>query len=147
METYGIGGTEVKGDASEAISEIQQNRTLMIEKLTAEAPVKPQIVQGITKIDEVFENFKPNVDVEFQDSEGASRQETLKFGNLADFGIKGITAQSEFLQNLTMQKEQLQKVIKQLKSNKMMRKALENGETKLALLNSIYAMIKEIEQA
>ena len=147
METYGIGGTEVKGDASEAISEIQQNRTLMIEKLTADAPVKPQVVQGITKIDEVFENFKPNVDVEFQDSEGASRQETLKFGNLADFGIKGITAQSEFLQNLTMQKEQLQKVIKQLKSNKMMRKALENGETKLALLNSIYAMIKEIEQA
>ena len=147
METYGIGGTEVKGDASEAISEIQQNRTLMIEKLTAAAPVKPQIVQGITKIDEVFETFKPNVDVEFQDSEGVSRQETLKFGNLADFGIKGITAQSEFLQNLTMQKEQLQKVIKQLKSNKMMRKALENGETKMALLNSIYAMIKEIEQA
>ena len=147
METYGIGGTEVKGDASEAISEIQQNRTLMIEKLTADAPVKPQIVQGITKIDEVFEHFKPHVDLEFQDSEGVSRQETLKFGNLADFGIKGITAQSEFLQNLTMQKDQLHKVIKQLKSNKMMRKALENGETKLALLNSIYAMIKEIEQA
>ncbi|MCX6252208.1 MAG: type VI secretion system contractile sheath small subunit [Bacteroidetes bacterium] len=147
MDTYGIGGTEVKGDASEAISEIQQNRTLMIEKLTADAPVKPQIVQGITKIEEVFEHFKPKIDVEFQDSEGVSRQETLKFGNLADFGIKGITAQSEFLQNLTMQKEQLQKVIKQLKSNKMMRKALENGETKLALLNSIYAMIKEIEQA
>jgi predicted component of type VI protein secretion system len=147
METYGIGGTEVKGDASEAISEIQQNRTLMIQKLTAEPPVKPQVVQGLTKIDDVFENFKPNVAVEFQDSEGASRRETLKFGNLADFGIKGITAQSEFLQNLTMQKEQLQKIIKQLKSNKMMRKALENGETKQALLNSIYAMIKEIEQA
>jgi predicted component of type VI protein secretion system len=147
METYGIGGTEVKGDASEAISEIQQNRTLMIEKLTADAPVKPEIVQGITKIDEVFEHFKPNIALEFQDSEGVSRQETLRFGNLADFGIKGITAQSEFLQNLTMQKEQLQKVVKQLKSNKMMRKALENGETKLALLNSIYSMIKEIEQA
>jgi hypothetical protein len=147
METYGIGGTEVKGDASEAISEIQQNRTLMIQKLTADAPVKPQIVQGLTKIDEVFDHFKPNIDLEFQDSEGVSRQESLKFGNLADFGVKGITAQSEFLQNLTMQKEQLNKVIKQLKSNKMMRKALENGETKLALLNSIYAMIKEIEQA
>jgi predicted component of type VI protein secretion system len=147
METYGIGGTEVKGDASEAISEIQQNRTLMIEKLTADTPVKPQIVEGVTKIDEVFEKFKPHVDLEFQDSEGVSRQETLKFGNLADFGIKGITAQSEFLQNLTMQKDQLHKVIKQLKSNKMMRKALENGETKLALLNAIYAMMKEIEQA
>jgi len=147
MQTYGIGGTEVKGDASEAISEIQQNRTLLVEKLSAEAPVKPEIVQGLTKIEEVFDHFKPQVGVEFQDSEGVSRQETLKFGNLADFGIKGITAQSEFLQDLTMQKEQLQKIIKQLKSNKMMRKALENPETKQAMLNSIYAMIKEIEQA
>jgi len=147
MQTYGIGGTEVKGDASEAISEIQQNRTLLIEKLSAEPPVKPEVVQGLTKIDEVFDHFKPNVGIEFQDSEGVSRQETLRFGNLADFGIKGITAQSEFLQNLTMQKEQLQKIIKQLKSNKMMRKALENPETKQALLNSIYAMIKEIQQA
>ena len=146
MQTYGIGGTEVKGDASEAISEIQQNRTLLVEKLSAEAPVKPEVVQGLTNIDEVFNHFKPQVGVEFQDSEGVSRQETLKFGNLADFGIKGITAQSEFLQNLTMQKEQLHKIIKQLKSNKMMRKALENSETKQAMLNSIYAMIKEIEQ-
>jgi predicted component of type VI protein secretion system len=147
METYDIGGSEVKGDASEAISEIQQNRTLFVEKLTAEAPVKPEIVQGLTKIDEVFEHFKPRIDVDFQDSEGVSRQENLSFSGLADFGVKGITAQSEFLQNLTMQKEQLQKIIKQLKSNKMMRKALENPETKQALLNSIYAMIKEIEKA
>ncbi len=147
METYGIGGTEVRGDASEAISEIQQNRTLFIEKLTGDAPVKPQIVQGLTKVEEVFDHFKPQADVEFQDSEGVSRQETLKFGNLADFGVKGITAQSAFLQDLTMQKDQLQKIIRQLKSNKMMRKALENPETKQAMLNAIYSMIREIEQA
>ena len=108
METYGIGGTEVKGDANEAISEIQQNRTLMIQKLTADPPVKPQVVQGLTKIDDVFDHYKPNIAVEFQDSEGVTREETLKFGNLADFGIKGIPAQSEFLQNLAIQKAQLQ---------------------------------------
>jgi CRISPR/Cas system-associated protein Csx1 len=147
MDTYDIGGSEVKGDASEAISEIQQNRTLLVESLTANPPVKPEIVQGLTKIDEVFDHFKPQIGIDFQDSEGVSREEKLNFRSLADFGVKGITAQSEFLQNLTMQKEQLQKIIKQLKSNKMMRKALENAETKQALLNSIYAMIKEIEKA
>jgi len=147
MQTYGIGGTEVKGDTSEAISEIQQNRTLFVEKLTADAPVKPQIAQGLTKVDEVFEYFKPQIDMEFENSEGVTRQETLNFKGLADFGVKGITAQSEFLQNLTMQKDQLHKIIKQLKSNKMIRKAIENPETKQALLNSIYSMIKEIEQA
>lgn len=147
MDTYNIGGSEVKGDASEAISEIQQNRSLLIEKLTADPPVKPEIVSGLTNIDEVFDHYKPHIGIDFQDSEGVTRQESLSFGSLANFGVKGITAQSEFLQNLTMQKEQLQKIIKQLKSNKMMRKALENPETKQSLLNSIYAMIREIEKA
>jgi predicted component of type VI protein secretion system len=147
METYGIGGTEVKGDASEAVADIPQNRTLMIEKLTAEPPVKPQIVEGLTTIDDVFNHFKPSVDVEFEDAEGRSKEEQLSFRSLADFGTKGIVAQSKFLQDLTMQKDQYLKIIKQLKSNKLLRKALENPESRQAVLNAIYAMSKEIEQA
>jgi len=144
---YGIGGTEAKGDASEAISDIPQNRTLMVEKLTAEPPIKPEIVEGLTSIDDVFTHFQPQVDVEFNDSEGVSRDEKLSFRNLADFGTKGIVAQSQFLQDLTAQKEQFFKIIKQLKSNKLLRKALENADTKEATLNAIYALIKEIEEA
>jgi len=147
MQMYGIGGTEAKGDASEAISDIPQNRTLMAEKFTAEPPVKPEIVEGLTSIDDVFNHFKPEVEVEFNDSEGTGRDEKLSFNNLADFGTKGIVAQSEFLQDLTVQKEQFFKIIKQLKSNKLLRKALENEETKEATLNAIYALIKEIDQA
>jgi hypothetical protein len=147
METYGIGGTEVKGDASEAITEIPQNRTLLIEKLTAEPPVKPQIVEGLTSIDDVFNHFRPTVGVDFEDAEGKSKEEKLSFHNLADFGTKGIIAQSATLQDLNMQKDQYLKIIKQLKSNKLLRKALENPETRQAVLNAIYAMSKEIEQA
>lgn len=145
MATYGIGGTEVKGDASEAISEIQQNKTLLIEKLTKDPPIKPEVTEGLTSIDDVFENFSPNVEMEFQDSEGATRKENLKFNNLGDFGVKGITNQSEFLKNLTAQKEQNQKIVKQLKTNKLLKKALENEESKAALLNAINALIKELE--
>jgi hypothetical protein len=147
METYGIGGTEVKGDASEAILEIPQNRTLMIEKLTAEPPVKPEIVEGLTGIDDVFNHFRPSIDVEFEDSEGRSKQEQLSFHNLADFGTKGIVAQSTILKDMTIQKEQYFKIIKQLKSNNLLRKALANPESRQAILNAIYAMSKEIEQA
>ena len=145
MQEYGIGGTEVKGDASEAFAEIPQNRTLFIEKLTNEAPVKPQITQGLKTVDEVFEHFSPQLGIDFEDSEGAGVQETLMFSNLADFGVKGITAQSEFLKDLTIQKEQYYKIIKQLKSNKLLKKALENAETKAALLKAIYPLIKELE--
>ena len=147
MQNYGIGGTQVQGDASEAISEIAQNRTLMVEKLTADAPFKPEIVDGLTSIDDVFNHFSPTIDVEFEDSEGVSNEEALSFNGLADFGVKGITAQSKFLKDLTSQKDQFIKITKQLKSNKLLRKALENNETKEAMLNTIYALVKEIEEA
>jgi hypothetical protein len=147
MDEYGIGGTEVKGDASEAILEISQNRTLMIEKLTAESPVKPEIVEGLTSIDDVFNHFRPAIDIDFEDTEGKSKEEKLTFHNLADFGTKGIVAQSSVLKDLKIQKEQYFKIIKQLKSNNLLRKALANPETRQAILNAIYAMSKEIEQA
>jgi len=147
MDTYGIGGTEVKGDASEAISEIPQNRTLMIEKFTIDPPVKPEIIEGLTSIDDVFNHFKPAIEVEFDDTQGKSKTEKLSFNGLADFGTKGIIAQSAMLKDLTMQKEQYFRIIKQLKSNNLLRKALTNPETRQAILNAIYAMSKEIEQA
>ena len=147
MQEYSIGGQEVKGDASEAISDIPQNRTLMVEKLTSDAPIKPEVVSDLKNIDEVFEHFKPKVEVDFEDSEGGTKAEALQFRGLSDFGVKGITAQSGFLKDLANQKEQSYKIIKQLKSNKMLRKALDNEETKEALLNSMYALIKEIEDA
>jgi hypothetical protein len=147
MAIYDIGGSEVKADANEAMSELPQNRTLMVEQLTKEPPIKPEIVEGLKSIDEVFEHFSPEVEMEFHDSEGGSRKETLHFRNLGDFGVKGITNQSEFLKSLTAQKEQNQKIIKQLKTNKFLQKALENEEYKAALLNSINALIKELKDS
>jgi predicted component of type VI protein secretion system len=147
MAIYDIGGSEVKGDASEAMSELPQNRTLVVEKLTKDPPVKPEIVEGLKSIDEVFEHFSPSIEMEFHDSEGGSRKETLNFRNLGDFGIKGITDQSEFLKDLTANKEQNQKIIKQLKTNKLLQKSLENEEYKAALLNAINALIRELNEA
>jgi predicted component of type VI protein secretion system len=146
MLEYGIGGTEVKGDASEAFAEIPQNRTLLCEKLTDEPPVKPQIIGDMQTIDDVFEHFKPKVNVEFEDNEGAQKQESLSFKGLSDFGVKGITAQSDFLNNLDIEKEQYQKIIKQLKSNRLLRKTLENQASKTDLLHVIFALIKELEE-
>jgi hypothetical protein len=146
MLEYGIGGTEVQGDASEAFADIPLNRTLLCEKLTGDAPIKPKIVDGLQTIDDVFEHYKPKVAVEFEDSDGAKKDETLTFKGLSDFGIKGITAQSDFLQSLSIEKEQYQKIIKQLKSNQLLRKTLENPETKADLLAVMYALIKELEE-
>ena len=44
---YEIGGNEIKVDASEGIADIPENRTLLIEKLTADDPVNPEVVQNL----------------------------------------------------------------------------------------------------
>ena len=94
VEKYSIGGVVAETEAFEAFADIPQNRVLMAEKLTIESAAKPEIVEGLTSIEHVFEHFKPKVQVDFEDEEGASKKEELRFANLGDFGIKGITAQS-----------------------------------------------------
>lgn len=145
MAEYGIGGTEVKTDASEAFADIPQNRTLMAEKLTKDAPVKPKIVHGIQTVEQVFDHYKPEIGVDFQDADGITKKETLRFTNLGDFGVKGITEQSEFLKDNTTQKDEYQKIIKQLKSNKILKSALSDADAKAALLDAIYSMIAELK--
>ncbi len=145
-ETYGIGGTEVKSDANEAFADIPQNRTLMVEKLTADPPVKPEVLTGLKTIDEVFEHFQPEVDVEFENADGVEVKETLKFANLGDFGAKGITRQSKFLQDLDTEKDQCVKIAKQLKTNKILKSAITDPEAKQSILDAIRALLTELEE-
>lgn len=144
-DNYGIGGNEVKTDASEAFADIPQNRTLMAEKLTKDAPVKPEIVHGLQTVEQVFEHYKPNVSIDFEDADGVTKKETLSFKNLGDFGVKGITEQSEFLKDKASQKEEYFRIIKQLKSNKILKTALADPDAKKALLDAIQGMVAELE--
>jgi len=146
LSNYGIGGNEVKLDADEAIVAIPQNRTLVAQKLTVDAPVKPELVEGITSIEKAFEHFKPEVKVNFETADGATKVEALNFKNLGDFGIKGITSQSSFLSDLETEKDQYQKIIRQLKSNKILKTALEDDEAKQALLESLGTLINELKE-
>jgi hypothetical protein len=147
IEPYGIGGTEVKTDAYEAFADIPQNRVLLAEKLTQDPPVKPEIVEGLTNIEEVFTHYKPKVDMSFETEEGAMRRETLHFRDLSDFGVKGITAQSEYLSDVHLKQLQYQKIIRQLKSNKLLKQALSGKESKEHLIGALRSLIQELETA
>lgn len=144
-DSYGIGGNEVKTDASEAFADIPQNRTLMAEKLTKDAPVKPEVVHGLQTVSDVFAHYKPELNLDFEDAEGGSKKETLNFRGLEDFGVKGIINQSEFLKSNAVQKDEYLKVIKQLKSNKILKAALTDPDAKQALLDAIQGMVTELQ--
>jgi len=145
LSNKGIGGNEVPLNTSEAIFEIPQNRTLLAQKLTANDPVKPELVEGLNTIERVFEHFKPEIKVDFEDTEGSVKMENLRFKNLGDFGTKGITGQSNFLSGLETEKDQYQKIIKQLKTNKILKAAFEDPDAKKGFLDTLRLLIKELE--
>ena len=147
IEPYGIGGVEVKTDAFEAFADIPQNRVLLAEKLTKDPPVKPEIITGLTDIDSVFEHFAPEVNIEFETEEGTLRRERLHFEGLENFGTKGITAQSPYLNELNAKQLQYHKMIRQLKTNKLLKQALANKETKENVIKALQALIAELDTA
>lgn len=146
MNTYGIGGNEVPQNANEAITDIPENRTLLIEKLTSAPAVSPEVVEGLKMIEEVFEQYKPKVEIEFKDKAGQFAKEELNFQSLGDFGAEGLSRQSNFLKNLTAEREEYQKIIKQLKSNNVLRKVISDPDQKEAFLKAIQALIQELKQ-
>lgn len=145
IDSVGIGGNEVKGDASEALNDIPQNRTLIAGKLTPNAPVKPEVVEGLKTVEDVFEHFEPELKVPFEDKDGGTVNETLKFENLGDFGKNGIIKNSLFLKELEIESDQYKKIIKQLKTNKILKSALEDEDAKKSLVATLDALIEEIK--
>jgi hypothetical protein len=142
---YQVGGNEIKVDANEAINEIQHNKTMLVSQLTSEEPIQPEAIGGLTTIDEVFRHFKPTVGVTMTNMEGVSVNETMKFGKLDDFTPKGIIRQSEFLNKMKIQQEQYGKIMKQLKSNKVLQTMLADPETKGALIDVLKNVAAELE--
>ncbi len=144
---YGIGGNEVKVDANESIADIPSNRTLLVQKLTDDVPVAPEAVYGLQTVEEVFEKFEPTVKLEHKDEEGNDVKESMTFRNLGDFDVKKIKENSSFLQKLDVEKEQNVKIARQLSSNRALLKALENPETRAAIVELLENSINEIEAA
>jgi predicted component of type VI protein secretion system len=95
----------------------------------------------------VFKTFKPEVEVEFQNSEGAPVKENLKFHSVADFSPKNITQNSNMLGELSLQQEQYAKMQKQLSSNKVLQKALKDEATRLAILDAIEQALSDLQNA
>ena len=146
LYNYGIGGNEVKLDASEAIQDIQGNKTLITQKLTDEDPLNPTAVYDLKTVEDVFNHFKPRVSLELEDKQGQTINEELSFKHLGDFTAKNITEQSAFLKDLNIQKEQYAKIVKQLKSNKVLKSILENPETRDAFVNILQSLSDELAE-
>ena len=142
----GIATTILAPDAvGEGFVEISPNKTLFIQKLTYDDPIKPEIVEDLQKIEDVFAHFKPNCDVELDKEDGSTTKENFQFGGLGDFDVKNLTNQSDYLKNLNLENDSHLKIMKQLKSNKSLKNVIENPETRAAFINTLKSLVSELE--
>jgi hypothetical protein len=141
-----IGGEIVKQKGVEAIKDLQENRTMVIQKLTQSPASKPEVVEGLKSVEDVFEHYKPSADIKFTDKEGGSVAEELKFKSLADFSLNGLTDNSNFLKGLKTQSEVYQQILRELKGNNRLKKVLAEENGKEALIKALMAVIKELNE-
>src|SRR5829696_2410263 len=96
----GIATTILAPDpVGEGFVEISPNKTLFVKKLTYDDPIRPEVVEGLQKVEDVFAHFNPNCDVELDKEDGSTSKENFKFGGLGDFDTKNLTNQSAHLKN------------------------------------------------
>lgn len=135
---------EESGNSVQALS---QNKTLIVDQFT-DTVNEPELVQDVKNIKEVFEHFKPEVDVEFSDESGSPVSETLKFREMKDFDVdegKGQMVQnSEFLMSVKSNIEANAKMKKQIETNKKLRDVINNAEDKDSLKKTLQAMLEEL---
>ncbi|CAN5588454.1 hypothetical protein BH23BAC1_BH23BAC1_25580 [soil metagenome] len=146
MNEVEIGGQLVPQQSFEAMSQIASNRTLLVQQLSTK-PGKPEPITGLKTIEEVFQHFKPSAKVGFETAEGKPVNEELMFINLGDFGKEGIISQSPFLNETRTKQETYHKIAKQLRTNKILKSALQNSESRQAFLEAIQSLMQEIDNA
>lgn len=146
MFDYEVGGNAVKMDASEGMASISMNRSLFVQKLTADDPVRPEAVYDLKTVEEVFDHYKPKVEVEFDKPDGSTQSEEISFNGVGDFKASSMVSKSALLQGLNNEKDEYQKLMKQLKTNKLVRNVIENPETKAAFMSALQSLITELDQ-
>jgi len=144
---YEIGGNDVNVNASEGINEIAGNKTLFAQHLTDKAPLKPEVVEGLTTVEAVFEHFKPSVNLELEGEDGMSVKETLGFTNVGDFNPKNLVERSRYLKEIDDRKMAYIQILKQIKTNKVLQKIINDPDNKAALLGALEELVRELDEA
>lgn len=133
-------------NTSQAIIEFPQNRTLMVEQFTDNAPTKAEMQKDFSSLQDIFDFFKPNVTMQFEDAQGKTVKENLAFSELKDFEADQLLKNSDFLKSLKMDKDAYEKIALQLKKNKPLKEALMNEDSRQNLIKVLQALLAELQQ-
>jgi predicted component of type VI protein secretion system len=130
------------------VNAISQNKTLYIGQFS-DTVAEPELFQEASTMKDVFEKFKPKVDVEFKTETGDYVEETLSFNDMKDFEVNNGSGQlvnnSSFLLSVKNSIDANAKIRKQIEQNKRLRDILGNQQSKEELRNVLQNLLDEIE--
>ena len=133
------------------MSALDTNKTLFIDQYTSDAQGEdPELFEDAKTIGDVFDHFKPNVEVQFTGEDGGVVSETLHFNEIKDFEADGgrgnLVANSEFLSEQKSQMDSYAKVRKQIEQNKKLRDILKDPKSKEELKDYLEYLLNELKE-
>ncbi len=151
MEEKNFISKAIDEESGSNVSALDTNKTLFIDQYTSDAQSEdPELLEDAKTIGDVFNHFKPNVEVNFTDDEGGVVTETLHFNEIKDFEANGgkgnLVANSEFLSHKKAQMDSVAKVRKQIESNKKLRDILKDPNSKEELKDYLQYLLNELEE-
>lgn len=129
----------------EKIEALPPSRTLYVSAFNSN-PEKEKVT-GLETMEAVFEHFKPEVEAEFQDENGAPVFETMSFTKMKDFAPDGMLEQSPFLKELSGKEYNYDRFYKNLKNNRQLQTALKDPDTRAAYLTALQTLIGELKKS
>lgn len=128
---------------------IDANKTLMIDQYTSDASEVPELFQDAKTLQDVFDHFKPSVDVDFVTENGDTVSETLQFNEMKDFDVddgKGnLVMNCKFLSDIKVHGDGVAKVRKQIEQNAKLRALLKDQAAREDLKALLKQMLDELE--
>ena len=137
-------------ESGSQVSALDTNKTLFIDQYTSDAQGEdPELFEDAKTIGDVFDHFKPNVEVQFTGEDGGVVSETLHFNEIKDFEADGgrgnLVANSEFLSEQKSQMDSYAKVRKQIEQNKKLRDILKDPKSKEELKDYLEYLLNELK--
>jgi predicted component of type VI protein secretion system len=141
-----IGANQEKDtDLSKTIEMLRSNRTIMVMPLNENAGVDPELNQCQT-IKDLFQAYKPEAEVSVRTEDGETEESRLQFKEIKDFSPDSVIRMTPQLQEMKTEIAVLQDLVKQVKQNATLRKALGKPEERKKLLEGLRVALDAIGQ-
>ena len=138
-------------ESNAKVTPLDNNKSIIIDQYTSDVEVgNSELFEGAKTMQDVFNHFKPSVNVEFEDEQGGIVSEQLHFNEMRDFEANGgkgnLVTNSPFLSGAKSKVDVSAKIRKQIEQNRRLRDILKDAESKAELKELLEALLQEIKE-